>query len=332
MYKNKKVLVTGGTGMIGIPLVRKLTELGATVRVVSLDDLPGVNSETEFVRGDLRDWSFCKNIMKGMDLVFHLAGTKGGANIGASRTKAASFFVPHLVFNTFVMEAARLGDVDRYLYTSTIGIYGPSPLYVEDRAWDAPPEDNTRFPGWAKRMGELQAEAYKLEFGWDKIAIVRPSNVYGPFDYFNPLSSMVVPSLIHRAVSGERPLTVWGDGTAIRDFVYSEDIADGMLLALEKSADCVPINLGGGRGVTILELVDEIVSFFPGLEVRWDPTKPRGAAASVLDISRARQKLGYEPKVSLKDGIAQTIEWYRRHKDSLPEHYNVFLEGQLVAG
>lgn len=329
MYKGKKVLVTGGTGLIGMPLVRMLLDRGARVRIASLDDHKLAHPEAELMRGNLTSWEFCKKAVKGMDYCFHLAGTKGAVSTGV--TKAASFFVPHLIFNTLLMEAARLGDIDRYLFSSTIGIYPPSlEPKKESMAWDGPPHHTNLYAGWAKRMGELQAEAYKVEFGWDRIAIVRPANVYGPYDYFDPRSAMVVPSLISRAVNREDPFIVWGDGSAIRDFVYTDDVAEGMLLALEKAADCTPINLASGKGVSIKELVSIIAEIIPGLDIRWDASKPSGEPCRVLDITLAKTRLCYAPKISLKDGIAKTIDWYEKNKDKLPKHYNVFLEKGLI--
>lgn len=329
IFKNKKILVAGGTGLIGRPLVEMLINKGAKVRIASLDSSSLAHPEAEFLKGNFTNWDFCKKAAKGMNYVFNLLGTKGDVSIGT--TKAASFFVPHLVFNTLLMEAARGAGVERYLYTSTIGIYPPSlEPKKEDIAWQGSPHETNLFAGWAKRMGELQAEAYKLEFGWDKIAIVRPANIYGPNDYFNPSSSMVVPSLIRRAVLKEDPFIVWGDGSAIRDFVYVDDAAEGMLLAMQHAADCAPINLGSGVGVTIKELVEVISSFVPGLNIQWDVSKPAGEPARVLDINLAKEKLGWKPKISLKEGIGRTIEWYEQNKDNLPEHFNVFSKKELI--
>ena len=135
------------------------------------------------------------------------------------------------------MEAARRCGVDRFLYTSSIGVYSPSEIFHEDDVWNTFPSPNDRFAGWAKRMGELQAEAYAIEYGWERISIVRPANVYGPFDNFDPGSAMVIPSLINRATSGENPLLVWGDGSQIRDFVHADDVARGMLVVVEKGSE-----------------------------------------------------------------------------------------------
>lgn len=178
-------MVTGGSGLIGRPLVETLIQYGAKVRIVSLDDSSRAHPEAEFRRVNLTYLENCIDVCKGMDFVFHLAGIKGSPAMTAKRP--ASFFTPTIMFNINMMEAARLCHIDRYLYTSTIGVYSPSEVFYEDDAWKAFPSENDKFAGWAKRMSELQAEAYKIEYGWNNIVIVRPANVYGPYDNFDPL-------------------------------------------------------------------------------------------------------------------------------------------------
>lgn len=323
MYKGKKVLVTGGTGMVGQQLVRLLMARGADVRVASLDHPSYAPCELEFVQGNLMDWDFCRQITKGVDYVFHLAGIKGSVSIGKSR--AASFFVPHLLMNTLMMEAARQEEVERFLYTSSIAVYHPADVLLEDRAWDGSPHPTDSYAAWAKRMGELQAQAYKEEYAWDRVAIVRPANVYGPFDNFDPATAMVIPALISRVAAGENPLVVWGDGSAVRDFIFSKDCAEGMLLALERAANCVPINLGSGRGVTIREVVETIIGCFDEPpQVVWDTTKPSGQSSRLMDITRAKKILSFTPRTSIQQGIKETVQWYRANADSTRKRYNVF--------
>ncbi len=325
MYEGKKVLVTGGTGLIGTPLVKFLVEEGSTVRIVSLDDPSRVHPEAEFFRLDLRNMDNCLEVSRGIDFVFHLAGIKGSPAMTAQ--KPASFFVPTILFNTNMMEAARRSGVKRYLYTSTIGVYAPAEVFLEDEVWKTFPSGNDKFAGWAKRMGELQAEAYRIEYKWDAIAIVRPANVYGPYDNFDPANAMVIPSLINRALDGENPLVVWGDGSAVRDFIYADDVARGMLLAMEKTRG-EPINLGSGRGTSIKELVGIIAD---NLEVKpevvWDVSKPSGDRKRVMDISRARA-LGFKPIVSTEEGVKKTMEWYRENRAETGKRYNVFRRGE----
>jgi len=323
LYSCKNVLVTGGTGLIGRPLVELLLQAGANVRVVSMDDASRCPEGAEFIRGNLINWDICQQVAKDMDYVFHLVGTKGSVSIGQSR--AASFFVPHLLFNTHMMEAARQAGVARYLFTSSIAVYPPAELFIEDDVWKGFPHSSDRFAAWAKRMGELQAEAYKIEYGWDKIAVVRPANVYGPYDNFDPKTAMVVPALISRVARGENPLVVWGDGSAIRDFIYSRDCAEGMMLALEKGANCIPVNLGSGRGTSIKELVEAIVACFnPSPRVIWDTSKPSGETTRLMDMTRANNMIGFSPGTSLHQGIKETVDWYKMSSEIADKRYNVF--------
>lgn len=326
-YKGKKILVTGGTGLIGQPLVEMLLKAGAKVSVVSLDDPSRAPKGVKFVRADLREFSNCMEVCKGKDIVFHLAGTKGSPLM--TKTQPASYFVPTISFNTNMMEAARRQKVNRYLFTSTIGVYSPAEVFHEDDVWKTFPSENDRFAGWAKRMGELQAEGYKIEYGWDKVSIVRPANVYGPFDNFDPKTGMVIPSLISRAMSGENPLNVWGDGSPIRDFIYSSDVALGMMLAVEKGVN-VPVNLGSGKGVTIKELAETVAKLIPGgtIKIAWDKTKPKGDKKRLMDMRRAKKLLGFKPRYNLEAGIKETIDWFLKNKTDLQKRYNVFYEGK----
>lgn len=326
-YKDKKILITGGTGLIGRPLVEMLVEAGAKIVVVSLDDPSRAPKGVKFIRADLREFSNCMEACKDQEIVFHLAGIKGSPKMTAKQP--ASFFVPTITFNTNMMEAARRMRVSRYLYTSTVGVYAPAEVFYEDDVWKTFPSVNDRFAGWAKRMGELQAESYKIEYGWDTISIVRPANVYGPYDNFDPQTAMVIPSLINRALSGENPLSVWGDGSPIRDFIYSKDVARGMMLAVEKGVN-VPVNLGSGTGVTIKRIAEVIAKNVPGghIKIVWDKDKPKGDAKRLMDMGRAKKLLGFKPRYSLEQGIKETIEWYKNNKDDLKKRYNVFYESK----
>ena len=320
-YKDKAIWVTGGTGLIGRPLVEMLIAAGAKVRIASLDDPSRAHPQAEFMRVDLTDMNNCLKACEGMDMVFHLAGIKGSPKM--TREKPASFFVPTILFNTNMMEAARRSGTERYLFTSTVGVYGPAEVFYEDDVWKTFPSENDKFAGWAKRMGELQAEAYAIEYGWDKIAIVRPANVYGPYDNFDPANAMVIPSLVKRAMDGENPLVVWGDGSPVRDFIYAKDVAKGMLVALEKCPGH-PINLGSGVGYSIKEIVEVIVNNMEKKpEVVWDTTKPAGDKKRLMDISRAKG-LGWQPEISIEEGIKEVMQWYKDNKDIVDKRYNVF--------
>src|SRR5688572_28426693 len=206
-FSGKNVLVTGGTGLIGRQVVDLLSQAGAKVKIVSLDRVV-VHDQAEHVIGDLTNFDFCKEVTRDIDCVCHLAGIKGSAKV--SQTHLTSHFVPTIMFNTNVLEAARLNKVQKLVYTSSIGAYGNAEVFKEEIPGDfhnAPMD----FAGWAKRMAELQIHAYKVQYGLENFAIVRPSNVYGPGDNFDPETAMVVPTLLHRIYQKEDPVVIWGD-------------------------------------------------------------------------------------------------------------------------
>ena len=322
-FKDKNVIVTGGTGMIGRQIVCQLCDAGARVKSLSLDRLT-VHPDAEHIIGDLTDFTLCKEITKETDYVFHIAGIKG--SIEVTRKKPASFFVPLLMMNTNILEACRINNVKKVVYTSSIGAYPSAEIFKEsDDLETDPPMD--LHPGWAKRMAEMQIQAYKTQYNLDNFAIVRPCNVYGPGDNFDPDNAMVIPSLMHRIFHKEDPLMVWGDGSAIRDFAYSADIAEGLILALYHGTDSRYVNLGSGIGYTIKELVETLHSFIP-FNYRFDPTKPSGFPKRVMDISLARERLGYNPKTSLVKGLKKTWEWYLNNQDDYLKRKNYFKEGE----
>ena len=324
-YNAKKVLVTGGTGMIGQALCRLLLDVGANVTVASLDEPERAPEGTAFRKIDLRSFENCQEAVSDQEIVFHLAGVKGSPKMTAERP--ASFFVPTLQFSLNMMEAARRSGVSHYLFTSSVGVYQPAEIFKEDEVWSTFPSPNDRFAGWAKRMCELQAQAYQIEYGWETISIVRPANVYGPFDNFDPANAMVIPSLIHRALHEDGPMTVWGDGSAVRDFIHAGDVAAGMMQCMEQGIN-QPINLGSGGGVTIKE-VAETVADLTGKEIIWDTDKPSGDKLRIMDTSRA-ESYGIKAKISLREGIEETLNWYRQNAAVASARYNSFTEKVLL--
>ncbi|MDH3502910.1 MAG: NAD(P)-dependent oxidoreductase [Nitrospirota bacterium] len=318
-FEGKSVLVTGGSGLIGRKIVSRLIEAGASVRSVSLDEIQ-VEDKVEYVKGDLCDFGFCQRMVKDMDCVFHVAGIKG--SIEVTKSKPASFFVPLLMMNTNMLEACRLNKVERVVYTSSIGAYPSAEIFKEQEGEDeGPPMD--MFPGWAKRMAELQVRAYQIQYGLKHYAVVRPCNVYGPGDNFDPANAMVIPTLMRRIFSKEDPVVIWGDGTAIRDFAYSGDVADGVILALYHGTGGRYVNLGSGIGYTIKGLVEALQSVVP-FRAQFDHTKPTGFPRRVMDISLAKHLLGYAPQVSLQEGLQHTWDWYLEHHDEYLQRQNYF--------
>lgn len=318
-FDGRRIIVTGGTGMIGRQIVDILCEAGADVVSVSLDRLE-LDPRARHVYGDLSSFEFCRDVTADADFVIHAAGIKGSVEV--TKSQPASFLVPLLMMNTNMLEAARLNRVGKVVYTSSIGAYAAGEVFREaDDDFSQPPMD--AFPGWAKRMAELQIEAYRIQYGLENFAIVRPCNVYGPGDNFDPKNAMVIPALMARIRGGESPLRIWGDGSAVRDFAYARDVAAGVILALWHGTGGGFVNLGSGSGYTIRELVETLARVV-SIDYEFDTSKSAGYPRRVMDISKARETIGFEPATSLEDGLRQTWAWYLAHGDEQAARFEPF--------
>ena len=316
MFKNQNVLVTGGSGMIGRQLVDLLLEKEAKVTIADLNKPTDLPEEVDYVKANLLYFDQCEKICKGMDYVFNLVGIKCSPKI--TMEQPADIMGPMMQFNTNMLEAAMKSNIKWYLYTSTVGVYTPAEVFYEDDVWNGSPSPNDWYGGWAKRMGELQCEAYEKQSGEGKCSIVRPANVYGSYDNFNLKNAMVVPSLIRKAHENNI-LDVWGDGSPIRDFIHAKDVARGMIFAVENKIT-KPINLGSGTGITIKELAETIANYF-NKPIQWSPEKPSGDARRIFSMDRANS-YGFTPEISIQQGIKNTIEWFLTNPDKIDKKFN----------
>lgn len=321
MFKNKKVLITGGGGMIGRSLINLLLNKECEIYIADLTTPVDLPEGVIHLQVDLRFFDNCLDICKGKDYIFHLAGVKGSPQM--AKDQPVDFMVPMLQFNTNMIQAAYESNVDWFLYTSSVGVYSPANEFFEDSVWSTFPSPNDRYAGWSKRMGELQIETYKIQYGFDRFSIVRPANVYGPYDNFNPKNAMVVPSLIRKANEND-VMDVFGDGTAIRDFIYADDVARGMLFAVENKIT-EPLNLGSGKKHSISDVVNLVIKYSSKENtINYSSSGSVGDDIRLFNTDRAKS-YGFEPQVSLEDGIKKTTEWFLNNKEILDKRYNPFV-------
>jgi len=315
-YKNKKVLITGGGGLIGRQLVELLVKLEAGVISIGLDN-PEVYSK--FIKCDLTHKDYCMEVIKGYDYVFHLAGVKASPDI--TNRCPATMSIPALQINTNALEACRLNGIQNVLFTSSIGAYSQADILTEENAYKGEPMDF--YPGMVKRMAEYQIQAYQKEYGLG-YKIVRLTNCYGPGDNFDPNNGMFIPSLMAKVFRGDDPVEIWGDGSANRDFLHSRDAAQGILRMMLYAPPCQPVNIGSGEGCTVAEVVS-LFQRIAGFNYRFDASKPSGIAKRVMNITRARQ-YGFAPETSLKQGLKETWNWFREHPLEYEKRLNYFAE------
>ena len=314
MYSDKNILVTGGTGMIGSHLVELLLEKNANVRIVAHErEIPPELEDKglDVVSGDLTEKKFVEESVKDMDYVFHLAAYTGG--LGRTSTHPASTLTPNLIMDGNVLECAKNEGIERFLYASCTCVYPNDEKTLEEEdAWKGnPPEIHASY-SWSKRMGERQAIAYHKEYGMN-IAIVRPSNSYGPRDSDDLETAHALGSLIMKAINKMDPFVIWGDGNPIREYIYARDAAKGMLLAMENYCVGDPINLASGEFVSISELARKILKLTNiSPEIKFDKEKPSGQKRRVLSNKKAKEKIGFVAETSLDTGIEETIKWYKQ--------------------
>ncbi len=316
-WQNKKVLVTGGAGFIGSHLVEELVKRGSGVRVAdylnsnSSKNLKKVKSKIDFIEKDLRDLKNCLAVSKDQEIVLNLAAKVGG--IEFNRKHPGTSLRDNIIIGFNMLEAARLNEVERFLVVSSACVYPryctiPTP---EEEGFKDTPEPTNAGYGWAKRMLEVQAQAYSQEFGI-KVAIIRPYNTYGPRDCFDFERSHVIPALIKRIFDGEDPLNVWGDGEQSRAFLHVEDLVKGMLKAIERYPVCEPLNLGTAEEIKIKDLVKLIVRLSgKNPKILFDTSKPSGQPRRNCATVKAKEKIGFEAKINIEEGIKRTIEWYK---------------------
>lgn len=317
-WKNKRVIVTGGAGFLGSFVIEKLNGRGATDIFI-----PRIENYNLVDPNEIR--RMYVDALKGVDpksvVIIHLAANVGG--IGANREHPADFFYDNLMMGVELMHQAYKNGVGKFVAIGTVCAYPkftPVP-FKEDDLWIGYPEETNAPYGLAKKMMLVQAQAYREQYGFNAIFLL-PVNLYGPRDNFNLQTSHVIPALIRKAVEagerGDQELPVWGDGSPTREFLYVEDAADGIVTAAEKYNGADPVNLGSGYEISIKDLAEMIFKHtgFKG-KLIWQTDKPNGQPRRGLDVSRAKEKFGWNAQVPFEEGMKRTIEWFKANRDKI---------------
>jgi GDP-L-fucose synthase len=313
-WQEKRVVVTGGAGFLGSFVVDRLRVKGCQQVIVPR------SRDYDLVQMDAVKQLY--NDAK-PDVVIHLAARVGG--IGANQVNPGRFFYDNLMMGTQLIEVGRQQRLTKFVAIGTICAYpklAPIP-FKEDDIWNGYPEETNAPYGLAKKMMLVQSQAYRQQYGFNSIVLF-PVNLYGPCDNFDLETSHVIPALIRKCVAakeaGRDAITLWGDGSPTREFLYVEDAAEGILLAAERYDGDLPINLGTGEEVAIRDLAGMIATEvgFTG-RIDWDTTKPNGQPRRCLDVSRAKQLFGFEARHRLRDGLKKTVQWFHANRHAIRE-------------
>lgn len=318
-WRDKRVIVTGGSGFLGRVIVRKLQARGAAEVIVPRRtdyDLRTPEAIHRLIHQDSRGPD-----QSPVDVLIHLAANVGG--IGANRAHPAEFFYDNLMMGAQLIHESWRAGVGKFVAIGTVCAYpkfAPIPFH-EEELWNGYPEETNAPYGLAKKMMLVQSEAYRQQYDYNSIFLL-PVNLYGPGDNFDLETSHVIPALIAKCVEAadndRHQLVVWGDGSPTREFLYVDDAAEGILLASERYNASDPVNIGSSFEISIRDLVDTIVRLtgFQG-EVIWDTGKPNGQPRRKLDVSRAQERFGFTAQTSFEEGLRTTIAWYRAHRHEL---------------
>ena len=307
---DKRILVTGGAGFLGRQVIDQLCKAGADQQKITI---PRSREH------DLRSLEACQRVVQQQDIIIHLAAHVGG--IGLNLVKPAELFYDNLMMGAQLIHAAYEAGVQKFVMVGTICAYPkftPVP-FKEDDLWNGYPEETNAPYGVAKKALLVQLQSYRQQYGFNGIYLL-PVNLYGPEDNFDPKSSHVIPALIrkiHEAQQrGDKQLPVWGDGSPTREFLYSTDAALGIVMGTQLYDDAEPVNMGTNYEISIKDLVELICELmdYQG-EIVWETDKPNGQPRRCLDTERAKQAFGFTAKVGFKEGLKNTIDWYRQHAE-----------------
>ena len=313
MFKNTNVLIAGGAGFVGVNLIKRLLDMGANVsatlhrRDPVLDD-----ARIRYIRGDLRISEDCATAVNGIDYIFMCAANTSGAAV-MEKTPLAHL-TPNVLMNISMLDAAYQAGVKKFLFISSNTVYPLTDFAVKEDDVTNEFYEKYFIVAWMKRFTEIVCEMYATKIAKPmNVCVVRPANIYGEFDDFEWETSHVIPALIRKIVERHAPLEVWGDGNDLKEFIYVQDFIDGMLLAMEKVEGFDPVNIATGYPCTVKEVVNVLlkVDKFSSADIVFDASKPAMIPKRLIDISKANRLLGFDPKVSLEEGLKKTVNWYR---------------------
>ena len=316
VFNGANVLVAGGTGFVGVNLVTRLLSLGAHVRATLHRKDPVITARgIEYVRCDLLNTEDCCRISKDMDFVVMCAANTSGAAVIA--TTPLVHVTPNIIMNAQMLEASYFAKVKKFVFLSSNAAYPPSgDRYVkEDEMFDGDPYETYFGVGWMKRYTELLCRLYAEKLKNPiKTLVIRPSNLYGPYDDFDPATSHVMAATIRKVIDRQSPIKVWGTGNDVRDLIYIDDFVDALILAMEKIEKYEPVNIALGKGYSVKEALQACleVDGYHDAVVEYDTSKPSMIPIRLMDTSKAERLLGFKAKTDLREGISKTIEWYRK--------------------
>lgn len=312
---NKKIVVTGGSGFIGTNLLKKLSLNYKNIisNYHTNENFFRVNG-VKYLKANLENKDDCKKICQGADIVIMCAANSSGA--GVMEKTPLVHLTPNIIMNVNMLEASYKEKVKKFIFISSNTVYPFVDFAVKENDANFDFYDKYYVVGWMKRFTEIVCDIYssKIKNPMNSV-VLRPGNLYGPYDKFDNEKSKVIPALIKRVVKKENPLKVWGDGNDLKDFLYIDDFCEAVIRVIETECNNEIFNIASGECITIKEILSHIINTenSHNLKIEFDLSKPTMIPKRLIDISKAKKILGFEPKIKFLEGIKKTIFWYKEN-------------------
>lgn len=313
-FKDKKILVAGATGFIGTHLTKKLYDLDAKITGSYLSQKPNQElANIKFIKADYTNYQDCLMATKDIDYVFMVAANTSGAAV--IEKTPLTHLTPNIVMNSQLLAAAYENNISKFCFVSSNTVYPVTDFPVK--------EDDVNYEffskyfvvGWMKLFSEIMSEMYAKHIKKPmKTLVIRPGNLYGPNDKFTWKESKVIAALIRKSVERHDPFLIWGDGNDIKDFLYIDDFIEGLLIAFEKIDNFEAINIASSIPITIKEVLNLILEIDnnQSANIKYDISMPTMLPKRLINTDKIRKKCGWQPQISLQEGLRLTIEWYRK--------------------
>lgn len=311
-FSGKNVLVAGATGFVGSHLTDRLVDLGANVTgTVHNTNLANKNPKAKYLEVDLEIAKDCELVTKNIEFVFMCAANSSGAEV-MTKTPLVHL-TPNVIMNSQMLAASYANEIKKFCFISSNTVYPLTDFAVAETDVTGEFFEKYFIVGWMKRFSEIMCEMYAKKINKPMpTLIVRPGNLYGPRDKYKKKESKVIAALIRRSFEKENPFEVWGDGEDVKDFLYIDDFIDALLETFVKSTDFDIFNIASGVPVTIKDVLRDIIEISENqdIEVKFDTSKPTMIPIRMIDISKIKTEIGWQPKISIYDGLKKTYEWY----------------------
>jgi GDP-L-fucose synthase len=313
--KDKRILVTGGSGFVGTNLIKRLLEVGCkNIRATYHDKQPNIfNKNVTYIKSDLTITEDCDLVTKDIDYVIMCAANSHGA--AYMEANPLCLVTPNVVMNTLMLNASYENKIEKFIFISSSTVYPVVDYPIdEEGVIEGSFFEKYYQVGWMKRFGEVLCYMYSCKIKEPMITvIIRPSNIYGPYEDFELETSHVIPALIKKIVERRECIEIWGDGNDIRDFIYIDDFINGLLLITEKVNEFNIFNLGTGKTSSLKEVLKHILKIenYENVPLVFNKDKPTMISKRLINVDKIKNMLGFASKVDIEEGLRKIIKWYK---------------------